>query len=84
MSSPSGGPTGRPERPEPPGAPAGAGRPERPGRFGRTFESLRVRNFRLFFCGQLISNTGNWLANIVGESSARAPSRAGQLRRRAS
>jgi MFS family permease len=35
------------------------------GRWGRTFLSLRVRNFRLFFFGQLISNTGNWLT-IVG------------------
>jgi hypothetical protein len=26
-----------------------------------TFRSLRVRNFRLFFGGQLISQVGNWL-----------------------
>ncbi len=31
----------------------------------RTFRSLHHRNFRLFFVGQLISNTGNWLT-IVG------------------
>jgi MFS family permease len=40
-----------------------------PGRFGRTvqrtFLSLRNRNFRLFFAGQLISNTGNWLTNVA-------------------
>ncbi|MCU1429104.1 MAG: hypothetical protein JWL83_3104 [Actinomycetia bacterium] len=36
-----------------------------PGFWGRTFRSLSVRNFRLFFIGQLISNTGNWLT-IVG------------------
>ncbi len=30
-----------------------------------TFLSLRNRNFRLFFIGQLISNTGNWLTNIA-------------------
>src|SRR5690606_27898596 len=26
-----------------------------------TFRSLRVRNFRLFFVGQLVSQVGNWL-----------------------
>lgn len=31
----------------------------------RTFQSLHHRNFRLFFFGQLISNSGNWLT-IVG------------------
>jgi len=31
----------------------------------RTFLSLRHRNFRLFFYGQLVSNTGNWLTNIA-------------------
>ena len=31
----------------------------------RTFSSLRVRNFRLFFWGQLTSNTGNWLTNVA-------------------
>lgn len=31
----------------------------------RTFLSLRNRNFRLFFVGQLISNTGNWLTNVA-------------------
>ncbi|MEP7047678.1 MAG: MFS transporter, partial [Ilumatobacteraceae bacterium] len=31
----------------------------------RTFESLRVRNFRLFFSGQLISQIGNWLTLIA-------------------
>ncbi|MBA3870112.1 MAG: MFS transporter [Anaerolineae bacterium] len=30
-----------------------------------TFLSLRNRNFRLFFIGQMISNTGNWLTNIA-------------------
>jgi MFS family permease len=32
---------------------------------GKTFSSLRIRNFRLFFIGQLISNTGNWLTNVA-------------------
>ena len=31
----------------------------------RTFLALRNRNFRLFFVGQLISNTGNWLTNVA-------------------
>ena len=35
-----------------------------PARIG-TFESLRVRNFRLFFGGQLISQIGNWLTLIA-------------------
>ena len=30
-----------------------------------TFVSLRTRNFRLFFIGQTVSNTGNWLTNIA-------------------
>jgi MFS family permease len=42
---------------------------EHPGRVRRatrrTFLSLRHRNFRLFFCGQLVSNTGNWLTNVA-------------------
>lgn len=42
---------------------------EHPGRVSRaarrTFLSLRHRNFRLFFYGQLISNTGNWLTNVA-------------------
>jgi MFS family permease len=41
----------------------------RPGRVSRatrrTFLSLRHRNFRLFFYGQLVSNTGNWLTNVA-------------------
>jgi MFS family permease len=32
---------------------------------GETFHSLRVRNFRLFFTGQLISQVGNWLTLIA-------------------
>ena len=31
----------------------------------RTFASLRVRNFRLFFAGQLVSQVGNWLTSIA-------------------
>ncbi len=32
---------------------------------GKTFVSLHSRNFRLFFIGQTISNSGNWLTNIA-------------------
>lgn len=36
------------------------------GRFGReTFASLRVRNFRLFFAGQGISQVGNWMTLVA-------------------
>jgi MFS family permease len=31
----------------------------------QTFSSWQVRNFRLFFIGQLISNTGNWLTMVA-------------------
>jgi MFS family permease len=31
----------------------------------RTFAALQVRNFRLFFVGQLISNSGNWLTMLA-------------------
>lgn len=31
----------------------------------KTFASLEHRNFRLFFIGQTISNTGNWLTNVA-------------------
>ena len=30
-----------------------------------TFSSLHHRNFRLFFIGQSISNSGNWLTNVA-------------------
>src|SRR6478736_141625 len=31
----------------------------------RTLSSFRSRNFRLFFIGQTISNTGNWLTLVA-------------------
>ena len=33
--------------------------------FRGTFRSLRNHNFKLFFFGQSISNTGNWLTNVA-------------------
>jgi MFS family permease len=30
-----------------------------------SFTSLKTRNFRLYFIGQLVSNTGNWLTNVA-------------------
>ncbi|MFB7370594.1 MFS transporter [Streptomyces sp. NPDC056222] len=35
-----------------------------PGRDG-TFSSLRIRNYRLFFTGAIVSNTGTWMARIT-------------------
>lgn len=35
------------------------------GGLSRTFVSLRTRNYRLFFLGQLVSNSGNWLTNVA-------------------
>jgi MFS family permease len=35
------------------------------GYFGRTFHSLRVRNFRLFIFGQLVSTTGTWMQGVA-------------------
>jgi MFS family permease len=32
---------------------------------GGTFSSLHARNFRLFFFGQLVSNSGNWLTTVA-------------------
>ncbi len=46
-----------PPAPEPPLPSRGAS--------GRTFRALHTRNFRLFFFGQLISNSGNWLTNVA-------------------
>lgn len=40
-------------------------RRSRAGALSKTFVSLRHRNFRLFFIGQSISNTGNWLTNVA-------------------
>jgi MFS family permease len=44
-------------------APAARGRAR--SALGRTFQSLATYNFRLFFVGQLISNTGNQLTNVA-------------------
>ncbi|UQS31916.1 MFS transporter [Streptomyces fradiae] len=32
---------------------------------GGTFASLKVRNYRLFFTGAIVSNTGTWMARIT-------------------
>lgn len=32
---------------------------------GETFASLRIRNFRLFFGGQIVSQTGTWLGMVA-------------------
>ncbi len=38
--------------------------PGPPGR-GRTFGSLRTRNYRLFAAGQVVSNTGSWMQRVA-------------------
>ncbi|WP_435853719.1 MFS transporter [Streptomyces sparsogenes] len=43
-----------------PAGDAAAGRPR-----GGTFSSLRVRNYRLFATGAVISNTGTWMSRIA-------------------
>ncbi len=48
-----------------PHSPAAPAPGREPGFVRRTLASLRWRNFRLFFFGQTISNTGNWLTNIA-------------------
>jgi MFS family permease len=45
-------------------APSAAAVPARSA-LGKTFQSLSTYNFRLFFIGQLISNTGNQLTNVA-------------------
>lgn len=37
----------------------------RAGGLARTFQSLRHRDYRLYWLGQLVSNTGNWLTNLA-------------------
>ena len=35
------------------------------GAANETFRSLRIRNFRLFFGGQIVSQAGNWMTLIT-------------------
>src|ERR1700687_3596068 len=34
-------------------------------RFGRSFGSMAVRNYRLYFGGQIVSTSGNWMQQIA-------------------
>src|SRR5256885_12675348 len=45
--------------------PIGSVDPGSPPARGGTFRSLRVRNFRLFVTGQLLSNTGTWMQLVA-------------------
>ncbi|MGJ5760195.1 MFS transporter [Streptomyces galbus] len=45
----------RPDSPPPPG----------PARRSSMFSSLRIRNYRLFFLGQVVSNIGTWMQRIA-------------------
>jgi len=47
------------------GSAARSGRTRVGGALRQTFHSLRNRNFRLYFTGQIVSNTGNWLTNVA-------------------
>ncbi|WP_172638884.1 MFS transporter [Streptomyces tailanensis] len=50
-----------------PGPPAASESPESPGPRERAsmFRSLRIRNYRLFFVGQVVSNVGTWMQRIA-------------------
>ena len=48
-----------------PGTPDAPEAPRRGRLLGKTFLALRNRNFRLFFIGQIVPNTGNWLTNVA-------------------
>lgn len=59
VPAPAGGPAG--------GPPTDAAAAEDRSGTTSTFASLRVRNFRLFFAGQFVSQVGNWLT-MVGQT----------------
>ncbi|MEW2284927.1 MFS transporter [Streptomyces sp. NPDC047841] len=48
-----------------PSAPAPATPTTRVSRKSSMFSSLRIRNYRLFFIGQVVSNTGTWMQRIA-------------------
>ncbi|MFF9277839.1 MFS transporter [Streptomyces griseosporeus] len=49
-----------------PGTPsAPAPTPTTPTRTSSMFSSLKIRNYRLFFLGQVVSNTGTWMQRIA-------------------
>lgn len=50
-----------PATPDSPPAPENSPRPSR----SSMFSSLRIRNYRLFFIGQVVSNTGTWMQRIA-------------------
>lgn len=53
--------TGPPERPGPPPPPGHGWRRLA----GSTFSSLRIRNYRLFFGGQVVSVSGSWMQRVA-------------------
>ncbi|MEU6552972.1 MFS transporter [Streptomyces sp. NPDC046915] len=46
-------------------APATHDSPPAPRRKSSMFSSLKIRNYRLFFIGQVVSNTGTWMQRIA-------------------
>ena len=78
-AAPTGAPAAQSQAPAPTGLPgSGDDDPEErtaaetpaasPGRFtrpGGMFSSLRIRNYRYYFAGQVVSNTGTWMQRIA-------------------
>ncbi|WP_433451072.1 MFS transporter [Streptomyces sp. CA-142005] len=48
-----------------PSAPAPTATTTHAARKGSMFSSLKIRNYRLFFLGQIVSNTGTWMQRIA-------------------
>ena len=46
-------------------APDAPDAPDSPAARPSTFAALRIRNYRLFFAGQIVSNTGTWMQRIA-------------------
>ncbi len=46
-------------------AAAGAPGPAQPGLLSRTFRSLRIHNYRLFFFSQVVSMSGTWMQGVA-------------------
>ncbi|MFE4665345.1 MFS transporter [Streptomyces sp. NPDC056716] len=71
------GSPGKPDSPGDPGKPDSLGKPGSPGdpdsprdpgasrSRSAMFSSLKIRNYRLFFLGQVVSNTGTWMQRIA-------------------
>ncbi|WP_079105162.1 MFS transporter [Streptomyces prasinopilosus] len=54
-----------PDPHDPHDTPTGPEAPDRTARTSGMFSSLKVRNYRLFFTGQVVSNIGTWMQRIA-------------------